>query len=138
MQDIIDIIDRSNAAYVVFELTGRTGSGKSETAKQICEMFERKGKKTHYFEGTLFNDPGKLGCTINQTVVRAGGNELTRTSDENECADLIVIDEIYMNLSERREAYRHLGKIARQNNCVVLVLRQTDEVSLKFKPVQGV
>lgn len=131
-------IELFNSTCVVFELTGRTGSGKTETAKQISEMFEHKGKKTHYFEGTLFNDPDKLGCTINQTVVRADGNEITRPNEGKESADLIVIDEIYMNSSERREAYRHLGKIARQNNCAVLVLRQTDEVCLKFKPVQGV
>lgn len=115
----------------VMGIVGRTGSGKTETAKRIGEYYAASGKNVCFFqskpefENFEFLSGGSCNVSLQPTKNKvkykfAETVEQIRKECEKEHIDLIIFDEFLKVDGLLEDHYRNLETFANDNNCKVI------------------
>jgi hypothetical protein len=112
----------------VFELLGMTGTGKTETAKEMRTLLVKSGHTVGWYE----HNKGVLVKTEYEDII-ADLRFIIQMGGAMEA--VLIIDEYPIPAFFRSLVYYELNNIAAATDMIIIFIRQTNDKALILKPI---
>lgn len=116
----------------VFEIVGRTGSGKTTLAQKIALRYTENGKTVQFFQRKPEETALDIISHLLITAKRSNESEVAKSKTP----DLIILDDFIFNPSDE-EMYLKLMKFAEIHDCEIIIIRQTTQKDAELIAVGG-